>query len=57
MSASNLNCFKCNLEKKTGMKLRINDLRSTVASQAMDIDPSLLNAVRFQLQHSNVKTT
>ncbi len=56
-SMSNFNRMKRGIEQRTGFEFRIKDLRPTLASQTVDMDPSLLNAVSSQLRHSNVKTT
>lgn len=56
-SMSNFNRMKREIEEKTGIEFRIKDLRPTLASQTVDMNPSLLNAVSSQLRHSNVKTT
>lgn len=56
-SASNFNRMKRVIELRTGIEFRIKDLRSTLASQTVDIDPALLNSVSSQLRHCDVKTT
>ncbi|HOO04853.1 MAG TPA: site-specific integrase, partial [Methanomassiliicoccales archaeon] len=56
-SASNLNRIKRNLEERTGVEFRIKDLRPTMASQTVDMDPTLLNDVSSQLRHESPKTT
>lgn len=56
-SMSDFNRMKRNIEQRTGIEFRINDLRPTLASQTVDMDPPLLNAVSSQLRHSSVKTT
>jgi integrase/recombinase XerD len=56
-SMSNFNHMKREIEKRTGFEFRIKDLRPTLASQTVDMNPSLLNAVSSQLRHSSVKTT
>jgi len=56
-SMSNFNRMKREIEERTGIEFKIKDLRPTLASQTVDMNPSLLNAVSSQLRHSNVKTT
>lgn len=56
-SLSGFNHMKREIEDRTGIEFRIKDLRPTLASQTVDMDPSLLNAVSSQLRHSSVKTT
>ena len=56
-TASNLNRIKRNLEGRTGVEFRIKDLRPTMASLTVDMDPMLLNDVSSQLRHESTKTT
>ncbi len=39
------------------MEFRIKDLRPTMASLTVDMDPMLLNDVSSQLRHESTKTT
>ncbi len=56
-TTSNLNRIKRNLEKRTGVDFCIKDLRPTMASLTVDMDPMLLNDVSSQLRHESTKTT
>ncbi len=56
-SMNNFELLKQEVERKSGVKFKIKDFRSTFATQTARLDPNLIPDISTQLGHTSIETT